>query len=43
MWNCVLVGMAQTKQARSGRAQGIAGSMVKPDPVFERRGEMRRV
>ncbi len=38
MWNCVVVGMAQTKQvARVGR-KGIAGSTFKPDP-----GEMRRV
>jgi hypothetical protein len=38
MWNCVLAGMAQTKQVvRVGR-RGIAVSTFKPDP-----GEMRRV
>jgi hypothetical protein len=37
MWNCVLVGMAQTKQVvRSG--VGHSGSTFKPDP-----GELRRV
>ena len=36
MWNCVLAGMAQTKQVV--RAQGIAVPTFKPDP-----GEMRSV
>ena len=38
MWNCVLAGMAQTKQVARGGAQGIAVPTFKPDP-----GEMRRV
>ena len=38
MWNCVPVGMAQTKQVVRARVQGIAVSTFKPDP-----GELRRV
>jgi len=43
MWNCVPVGMAQTRQVVRVRAQGIAGSIFEPDHVFELRGGMRRV
>jgi hypothetical protein len=38
MWNCVPVGMAQTKQVALVGSQGIAVPTFKPD-----QGEMRRV
>jgi len=48
MWNCVPVGMAQTQQlAQVGHAflkePCIAVPTFKPDRVFQKRGEMRRV
>jgi hypothetical protein len=43
MWNCVPLGMAQTKPVAPGRAQDIAVPTFKPDHVFELRGEMGRV
>jgi hypothetical protein len=36
-------GDGSDQAGRTGRAQGIAVSTFKPDHVFERRGEMRRV